>query len=41
VRSSAGRARPVIRNCASGNCRPSIAMNGIVPPSPIAAAGLP
>ena len=36
-----GPSTPVIRNCASGNWLPSIAMNGIVPPSPIAAAGLP
>ncbi len=36
-----GPSTPVMRNCAPGKCLPSIAMKGIVPPSPIAAAGLP
>jgi isocitrate dehydrogenase (NAD+) len=35
-----GPSTPVIRNCACGNFSPSIAMNGIVPPSPIHIAGL-
>ena len=35
-----GPRRPVIRNCASGNFAPSMPMNGIVPPSPMAIIGL-
>src|SRR5271169_3219950 len=35
-----GPSTPVMRNCASGKCFPSMAMNGIVPPSPAAAEGL-
>jgi len=35
-----GPKTPVIKNCASGNCSPSIAMNGMVPPSPMNIAGL-
>src|SRR5260221_10743177 len=36
-----GRSTPVMRNCARGNFAPSMAMKGIVPPSPIHIAGLP
>src|SRR5580704_6987546 len=35
-----GPRTPVMRNCASGKCLPSMAMKGIVPPSPTAAEGL-
>jgi hypothetical protein len=36
-----GPSTPVITNCAAGNFSPSIAMNGMVPPSPIHIIGLP
>src|SRR5262249_4041253 len=36
-----GPSTPVITNWAFGNLRPSMPMNGIVPPSPIEAADLP
>ena len=36
-----GTSTPVITNWASGNIAPSMPMNGIVPPSPNARAGLP
>ena len=36
-----GPSTPVTRNWAAGNSAPSIAMNGIVPPSPMYMAGLP
>src|SRR5512135_3367710 len=36
-----GPSTPVTTNCAAGNFSPSIAMNGMLPPSPINAAGAP
>src|SRR3954469_8281124 len=36
-----GPRTPVMRNCAAGKRAPSIAMNGMVPPSPIHIALLP